>query len=158
MSAIPVPPPLPLHDEDLAAAESKAVNAREHDLTSSERDEDSIDLKKEIYDTSAIDPVLAKKMALTNNAIDEIGMTPWQWKLFCLNGFGYAVDSVRLKHIFKLSISLIPSLPQVTHSLPVDCATSRGPRIWKSEQAHCWRCPGFPDWTPGGRRCLGLQC
>ncbi|KAI7555124.1 MFS general substrate transporter [Hortaea werneckii] len=30
---------------------------------------------------------------LVNNAIDEIGMTPYTWRLFCLNGFGYAVDS-----------------------------------------------------------------
>ncbi|KAF2123001.1 major facilitator superfamily domain-containing protein [Lophiotrema nucula] len=33
-------------------------------------------------------------MALINTAIDEIGMTPWQWKLFFFNGFGYAVDSL----------------------------------------------------------------
>jgi hypothetical protein len=158
MSAIPVPPPLPLRDEDFAAAESKAVNTKENDLPSSERDGDSIDLQKEIYDTSAIDPVLAKKMALTNNAIDEIGMTPWQWKLFCLNGFGYAVDSVRLKHVSKLSISLIPSLSPATHSLPVDRATGRDTRIWKPKQAHCWRGPRFPDWTPGWRRALGIQC
>lgn len=29
-------------------------------------------------------------------AIDEIGFTPTHWKLFCLNGFGYAVDSLIL--------------------------------------------------------------
>jgi len=34
------------------------------------------------------DPVLNAKMHLINNAIDEIGMTPYQWKLFVLNGFG----------------------------------------------------------------------
>lgn len=28
--------------------------------------------------------------------IDEIGFTPHHWKLFCLNGFGYAVDSLIL--------------------------------------------------------------
>ncbi|KAF2772967.1 MFS general substrate transporter [Teratosphaeria nubilosa] len=33
-------------------------------------------------------------MSLLNTAIDEIGMTPWQWTLFLLNGFGYAVDSL----------------------------------------------------------------
>ncbi|EGR49360.1 uncharacterized protein TRIREDRAFT_3532 [Trichoderma reesei QM6a] len=33
-------------------------------------------------------------MALVNSAIDEIGMTEFQWKLFFLNGFGYAVDSL----------------------------------------------------------------
>ncbi|KAF1989117.1 MFS general substrate transporter [Aulographum hederae CBS 113979] len=42
------------------------------------------------------DPVLNAKMHLVNDAIDEIGMTMYQWKLFCLNGFGYAVDSLIL--------------------------------------------------------------
>lgn len=55
---------------------------------------ETIDLGKEIYDITAIDHILAKKMALINDAIDEIGMTPFQWKLFFLNGFGYAVDPV----------------------------------------------------------------
>ena len=54
----------------------------------------SIDLQKEVFDATRIDPVLANKMALVNRAIEEIGMTPFQWKLFFLNGFGYAVDSV----------------------------------------------------------------
>lgn len=53
-----------------------------------------IDPRKELYDSTVIDPVLARKMTLVNDAIDEIGMTPFQWKLFFLNGFGYAVDSV----------------------------------------------------------------
>ncbi|KAL2864284.1 MFS transporter [Aspergillus lucknowensis] len=43
-----------------------------------------------------LDAVLTAKMALVNDAIDEIGFTPHQWKLFCLNGFGYAVDSLIL--------------------------------------------------------------
>ena len=55
---------------------------------------DVVNLKYEVFDSSSIDPILAKKMHLINNAIDEIGMTPWQWRLFFLNGFGYAVDSV----------------------------------------------------------------
>ena len=54
----------------------------------------SVDLQNEVFDATKIDPVLAKKMALINEAIEEIGMTPFQWKLFFLNGFGYAVDSV----------------------------------------------------------------
>ncbi|KAG2413219.1 hypothetical protein HFD88_002408 [Aspergillus terreus] len=43
-----------------------------------------------------VDEVLAAKMALVNDTIDEIGFTRHQWKLFCLNGFGYAVDSLIL--------------------------------------------------------------
>lgn len=49
---------------------------------------------EDVLDTSLIDPALTRKMALVNGAIDKIGMTPFQWKLFFLNGFGYAVDSV----------------------------------------------------------------
>lgn len=49
---------------------------------------------KEVFDVKLYDPVLAKKMALVNQAIDDIGMTGFHWKMFFLNGFGYAVDSV----------------------------------------------------------------
>ena len=52
---------------------------------------------KEVFSVEQIDPVLAKKMALINDAIDSIGMTRFQWKMFVLNGFGYAVDSVSRK-------------------------------------------------------------
>ncbi|KAF2797114.1 MFS general substrate transporter [Melanomma pulvis-pyrius CBS 109.77] len=55
---------------------------------------DDISFGRDVYDSSRVDPVLAKKMALINAAIDEIGMTPFQWKLFVFNGFGYAVDSL----------------------------------------------------------------
>lgn len=47
-----------------------------------------------VIDVKNFDPVLARKMALVNSAIDDIGMSSFQWKLFFLNGFGYAVDSV----------------------------------------------------------------
>lgn len=66
----------------------------------------SIDLKKELINTYSVDPVLTKKMALVNAAIDEIGMTGFQWKLFFLNGFGYAVDSVSLSqhnHLMRIT-------------------------------------------------------
>lgn len=59
-------------------------------------DDDSADSIKEVFAIDAIDPVLARKMALVNRAIDEIGMTGFQWKMFYLNGFGYAVDSAGL--------------------------------------------------------------
>jgi hypothetical protein len=54
-----------------------------------------VDSSKDVFDSSAFDPVLARKLALANTAIDQIGMTPFQWKLFFLNSFGYTVDSVR---------------------------------------------------------------
>ena len=66
----------------------------QHPLKDTDSSSEEITIRKEIYDASLIDPVLAKKMALVNNAIDEIGMTPFQWKLFFFNGFGYAIDSV----------------------------------------------------------------
>lgn len=40
------------------------------------------------------DEILAKKMELINNAINEVGFTKYHWKLFFLNGMGYAVDSL----------------------------------------------------------------
>ena len=72
-------------------------------ITTSSRSSDSNDdnflaskPEGDVYDVAAThaDPVLAKKIAAVNDAIDIIGLTPYHWKLFCLNGFGYAVDSV----------------------------------------------------------------
>lgn len=83
------------HSFDEKNADEKNVDEkREISVNSAEEVGSGIDLEKELYNNVAIDPVLAKKMALVNNAFDEIGMTPFQWKLFFLNGFGYAVDSV----------------------------------------------------------------
>lgn len=39
------------------------------------------------------DPILYKKQLLVQRSLDEIGLRPFHWKLFCLNGFGYAADS-----------------------------------------------------------------
>lgn len=39
------------------------------------------------------DLILAQKMSLVNDALDEIGFTPYHLKMFFLNGMGYAVDS-----------------------------------------------------------------
>ena len=79
--------------EEIATKDAKIaipVNIREPNLS----DDVSSDSVKEVFDIEAIDPILSKKMALVNKAIDEIGMTSFQWKMFFLNGFGYAVDSV----------------------------------------------------------------
>lgn len=62
-----------------------------------QRDSDDFSVGKgDILGLEHTDPVLNAKMHLVNNAIDEIGMTWYQWKLFVLNGFGYAVDSLIL--------------------------------------------------------------
>ncbi|KAF2755211.1 membrane transporter [Pseudovirgaria hyperparasitica] len=52
--------------------------------------------KEDVLSLEHTDPVLHAKMHLINNAIDEIGFTGYQTKLFILNGFGYAVDSLVL--------------------------------------------------------------
>lgn len=72
--------------------ESKASNIVEYHQHGS--DDSSSDSVKEVFSVEHIDPVLARKMALVNEAIDSIGMTGFQWKMFVLNRFGYAVDSV----------------------------------------------------------------
>src|ERR1700733_15251868 len=86
----------------IAPAKESPLESSKGIVTPDSQDEISIDLQKEVYNSTAVDPVLAKKMALVNNAIDEIGMTPFQWKLFFLNGFGYAVDSVSQRESARL--------------------------------------------------------
>jgi hypothetical protein len=44
--------------------------------------------KGDVLGLEHVDPVLNAKMHLVNDAIDEIGFTTYQVKLFCLNGFG----------------------------------------------------------------------
>ncbi|KAF4628149.1 hypothetical protein G7Y89_g10003 [Cudoniella acicularis] len=56
----------------------------------------SVDRGEDLLSLQDVDPALNAKMHLVNNAIDEIGWTPYHWKLFVLNGFGYAVDSLLL--------------------------------------------------------------
>lgn len=42
----------------------------------------------DLLNLESVDPVLNAKMRLVNEAIDEIGFTGYQVKLFVLNGFG----------------------------------------------------------------------
>ena len=55
-------------------------------------DEESLETsslrKGDVLGLEHTDPVLNAKMHLVNDAIDEIGLTTYQVKLFCLNGFG----------------------------------------------------------------------
>ncbi|KAI9685343.1 MAG: hypothetical protein M1820_010814 [Bogoriella megaspora] len=69
----------------------KDITSHVHENGSDDASSDSV---KEVFDVHQFDPALARKMALVNEAIDKIGMTSFQWKLFFLNGFGYAVDSL----------------------------------------------------------------
>ncbi|KAH7190583.1 hypothetical protein BFJ68_g13775 [Fusarium oxysporum] len=50
----------------------------------------------QIFSLREIDPVLDAKMRLINKTMDEIGWTNMHLKLFFLNGFGYAADSLIL--------------------------------------------------------------
>jgi len=102
--------------------------------------------RKEIYGNTITDPVLAQKMELVNDAIDEIGMTPFHWKLFFLNGFGYAVESVRAiapRHILR-------SNRIASYCMCFNCEPGRYKGIWDSNQTNCWHTYGkssrFPSW------------
>nr|QFR37069.1 MFS transporter [Cyberlindnera americana] len=49
--------------------------------------------KGELADYTTEDAAVSAKIRLINDALDEIGFTWYHFKLFCLNGCGYAVDS-----------------------------------------------------------------
>lgn len=93
---------------DVSSVKFEGATYQNRNISSSSQSADvdtSIDLENELIDTSKVDDVLTRKMALVNAAIDEIGMTPFQWKLFFLNGFGYAVDSVSSFHLTRPCVS-----------------------------------------------------
>lgn len=50
--------------------------------------------KQDILSSECLDPTLDAKINLVNAAINEIGMTPFQWKMFCLTGFGYFIANM----------------------------------------------------------------
>ncbi|CAI6336927.1 unnamed protein product [Periconia digitata] len=82
----------------MAEADKKIVTQHDPDV---ERDmamtDETVSIDKgDILQLESLDRNLNAKMHLVNNAIDEIGFTRYQWKLFVLNGFGYAVDSLIL--------------------------------------------------------------
>ncbi|KAF5529110.1 major facilitator superfamily transporter [Fusarium mexicanum] len=66
--------------------------------TSIRSNDDALDLRspkgEDILESELEDEVLALKTRLVNDANDDLGWTPFHWKLFFLNGFGYAVDSL----------------------------------------------------------------
>lgn len=76
------------------SASARAANVRdnEKDFVESIKSASESD-QTDLLDIESSDAVLAKKMKLINNTIDEIGFTPYHLKLFFLNGMGYATDS-----------------------------------------------------------------
>ncbi|OGE48394.1 hypothetical protein PENARI_c029G11366 [Penicillium arizonense] len=84
-------------DSAASAGSAKSAvdkNKSQRDLSPAERSIQHGDT--DILQGEKVDEALAAKMMLINDTIDEIGFTAHHWKLFCLNGFGYAVDSLIL--------------------------------------------------------------
>jgi hypothetical protein len=46
---------------------------------------------KSVLEDSSLDPVYAAKARILNKAIQEIGMGRYQWQLFIVIGFGWAM-------------------------------------------------------------------
>ncbi len=83
----------------MAAIDEKDVgkSGEVYDSPGFERQYSDVSVQKgDLLSLEHVDPVLNAKMHLVNDAIDEIGFTTYQMKLFFLNGFGYAVDSLIL--------------------------------------------------------------
>lgn len=142
--------------------EKSAVVVKSQD----DQDEASSTSVSEVFDVKQFDPVLARKMALVNQAIDEIGMTSFQWNLFWLNGFGYTVDSVCSSHpdmlFSEISCSKLTCWKRSSHAasccLPVHRKSCRSAGVWKSQCSRFRHSPGFADWTPSRRWSLGFHC
>ncbi|AOW01917.1 major facilitator superfamily domain-containing protein [Yarrowia lipolytica] len=79
-----------------------------HSLSSTDVDSTSMDM-------IADDKVLYEQMRIINNTIDEIGLTAYHWKLFCLNGMGYATDSTLT---FIQSLTLAPTQKEFDFEFP----------------------------------------
>ncbi|KAL6705877.1 Filamentous Growth Regulator [Coniothyrium glycines] len=79
----------------MGAKASDDKRVQDHDVENNTDDVGSVG-GGDILQLEHTDPVLNAKMHLINDTIDEIGFTGYQWKLFVLNGFGYAVDSLIL--------------------------------------------------------------
>lgn len=94
----PSPSPSPSPSPELEAGYSEKPRVDEENvLTDAQAAEgSSSDSDEDVLAKQGLDPTLGMKMHLVNNAIDEIGWTSYHWKLFGLNGFGYAVDSLVL--------------------------------------------------------------
>ncbi|KAG2734771.1 hypothetical protein G9P44_002777 [Scheffersomyces stipitis] len=75
-----------LKDEEKASPITSVTDIDKLEESSTGSDED-------MYELSGNDEILARKMHLVNDAIDEIGFTPYHLKLFFLNGMGYWTDT-----------------------------------------------------------------
>lgn len=85
--------PMPTLENRLPSQEDEKKRASFGSGDNSIRDDNSMSVEGgDLYEMD--DGILSKKMHLVNSAMNEIGFTPYHWKLFCLNGMGYGVDSL----------------------------------------------------------------
>jgi hypothetical protein len=112
-----LPRPVSSYGTKMETSSSKAEDKKVLPARDVENQDETSSLGKgDVLQLEHTDPILNAKMHLINNAIgkfltssipfishifltrqkDEIGFTPYHWKLFVLNGFGYAVDSLIL--------------------------------------------------------------
>lgn len=52
---------------------------------------------------SGADIVYERKVAIMNQALIDLGMGPFQWKIFAMTGFGWFVDNVRDQPMYQHS-------------------------------------------------------
>lgn len=84
----------------MATSEAKMVEADlERTATMESHPKDAVvDSAYKGYDTTGIatgaDPVYEKKVAVMNQALIDLGMKSFQWKIYAMTGFGWFVDNV----------------------------------------------------------------
>ena len=76
---------------------------------------------------SGHDTMYDRKSKVINKAIQDIGMGPYQWKLFCLCGFGWLADNMWLQGVALTLPQLTAEFgPDATHVRYTTCATFIG--------------------------------
>lgn len=74
-------------------------------VLSTKSDEDELDLGDLVgvqdLQLDGLDPIYQAKVHLLNQAVQDIGMGRYQWFLFCLTGFGWMADNVRLNSFYS---------------------------------------------------------
>ena len=126
-------PPNTFEARNASTADARDPDKEIRNIHEDRLDDGSSGSVKEVFDIQAVDPALAKKMAIVNEAIDAIGMTSFQWKMSFLNGFGYAVDSVsEFTPLLAEELVLTLRLPYAPASdcLSIDYKPCYTARVW----------------------------
>lgn len=111
MSKDEKPPPSPTHlqqnlDDSKSFAEAEKAHAemasRTNSLSAQQEGPNKVDTSG-VNDYHGIDTrairvgenvVYERKVAIMNQALIDLGMGPFQWKIFAMTGFGWFVDNV----------------------------------------------------------------